>query len=84
MRHWAYLLATYLSDQLPRRPLLRGWVNRGKEKGKGPERVPRPTAKIGPAGCGALPMSNLRSASVSLLGVLGADNASYSALLVYR
>jgi hypothetical protein len=41
--------------------LLGTWVNRGKKEGEG-YAGPPPTAKIGSAGCGALPMSNLRSA----------------------
>ncbi len=50
-------------------------VNRGSRGGRGYAEPP-PTAKIGSAGCGALPMSNLRSALVSLLG---AHNAEYNA-----
>ncbi len=55
--------------------LLGTWVNRGKKKGRGYQGPP-PTVKIGSAGCGALSMSNLRSALVSLLG---AHNAEYNA-----
>jgi hypothetical protein len=56
-------------------------VNKGKKEGGG-YAGPPPTAKIGSATSGALPMSNLRSALVSLGAVLRVYNASYSAVLV--